>query len=94
MIVAELYLICIAVAPAETDAPLIIARMLCWPARFPRNASSRLAGGTRRNVKLAALSIKSSFRLALTAKSLGKPFTYRPRDSAAVRLSANDLITA
>jgi hypothetical protein len=53
-----------------------------------------LAGGTRRNAKLAALSIKSSFRLALTAKSLGKPFTYRPRDRAAVRLSANDLITA
>ena len=95
MVIAELHVVGIPVAPSKADTPLIVDADAVLADTASRQRLRGDSGSTRRNARLAALSIRSSFRLALTATSLGKPCrTYRPEESAAVRLSANVLITA
>src|SRR5271166_566726 len=68
--------------------------MPCCPDRPPLKASRWLPGGLRRSSsRVAAASIRS-LRRAAFARSLGKPFGIRSAQTAAVRLSPNDRITA
>ena len=65
--------------------------MLCWPARSPSSASSRLPGGLRKKSRLLAESSSCSFRSA-AALILRKGRGLLPSKRAWVFLQLNDLI--
>jgi hypothetical protein len=68
-------------------------RMLCWPARLPLSASSRLPGGKRNSSSLEAASSWVSLRRAVLRIVGGNSRGLRPCQRAAVDLSAKDRIT-
>ena len=91
-VIDDLHLVRIAVAPHEAQPELVIDPDACWPARLPDSASRRLAGGVRNSSKRVAAASMRSLRREAFARSAGKPFGILSSHTAAVRLSANDLI--
>src|SRR5664279_143438 len=71
VVVADLHVVGVAVAPCKADAPLIVDAHADWPARSPESFSSRLAGGLRRSLTSTALLTMRNLRKATVWMSLG-----------------------
>jgi hypothetical protein len=82
MIVHELDVIGVAVAPHGADAPLLIDADRVLARRSPDSASSRLPGGTRKSSSLVTVSSKNNFRTARSATSRGTGFGAFPAAGA------------
>jgi hypothetical protein len=92
MVVHDFNVYGIAIQPDETNSPLIIGPDAVLLFRFPRSASNRFAGGTRRSFIDRALFSILSLRRAICRMLCGSRFERIPFQIFSVSLERKLLI--
>ncbi len=94
MVVAEPHIVGIAITPPKADTPLIIDADAVPTGAVSAQRLQAIARGHPQECQARGAVDEIELPLGAHGHVARKPFTYRPKESAAVRLSANVLITA